>query len=284
MKYIVSTTHSGFGNRIKSIASIMDKDLIPKVYWKQNPLVTTSYSELLQDNALEVYRFPKGLFYFDKRLKIIFPEKIWFSPFFNLSDFDIKDYRSKSLFDTKRNKYVQINDGLSIDYMYDYAPYHITNKFRERIRKIKPIKEIGEASRRFVKEFINGDFIGAHVRTWTSHRSAHEEPRRYALFNAKSWQENLIFSNNDGLDKLYLATDNLEHMWPIISSYKGSIFCKKHLKAWLNDYKYKFNDDQFAYVEMLILSQCKKLFASKFSSFGEVAWYYSSTPISVKVL
>ena len=85
--------------------------------------------------------------------------------------------------------------------MYDYAPYHITNKFRERIRKIKPIKEIGEASRRFVKEFINGDFIGAHVRTWTSHRSAHEEPRRYALFNAKSWQENLIFSNNDGLDK-----------------------------------------------------------------------------------
>ena len=73
-------------------------------------------------------------------------------------------------------------------------------------------------------------------------------------------------------------------MWPIMTNYEGRIFCKKHLKAWMNDVKLNFNDDQFAYVEMLILSYCKKLFASKFSSFGEVAWYYNSYSIDVNVV
>lgn len=284
MKYIVSTTHSGFGNRIKSIASIMGKNLIPKVYWKSNPLVTTSFDELIEDKSLEVFRFPRGLFYFNRKLKPIFPSKIWFSPFFDISDFNLGDYRSQKLFDTKKNKEVQINNGLSIDYMYNHAPKNITDIFRERIRKIKPIKEIHEASRKFVSEVIGGDFVGAHVRTWSSHRSAHEEPRRYSLFNVNSWQKNLNSSLNDGYSNLYLATDNLEHMWPIMTNYEGSIFCKKHLKAWMNDVKLNFNDDQFAFVEMLILSQCNKLFASKFSSFGEVAWYYNSSPIDVNVV
>ena len=284
MSVIISTTDSGFSNRIKSLASIMGRKEKYYVFWYKNALVETKFSDLFEDANIEVFRARRELFYYRQNYIPIFKPKIHFSPYFDVSQFELGSYRSKPLYDGKKKKYLKINNGFSIDHMYNDAPQKITSIYRKRIRSLLPRKEIREAAKGFVNEVLQNEFLGVHIRTWSSIFLAHNETRRQKHFNPLHWINLIAERSNCVASNVYIATDNLKVVKPIFENKIRNIFNRNDLEAWLLKYGLTFDTDQFAFLEILVLSYSKELCASVHSTFGELAWYYNAKPVNVNVL
>ena len=66
MGTIISTTNSGFSNRVKSLVSIMGRKEKHLVFWYKNALVETKFSDLFEDDSIEVFRARRKLFYYNQ--------------------------------------------------------------------------------------------------------------------------------------------------------------------------------------------------------------------------
>ena len=284
MGIIISTTNSGFSNRVKSLVSIMGRKEKHRVFWYKNAIVETKFSDLFEDNSIEVFRAPKELFSYNQNYIPIFKPKLHFSPFFDLSTFQLGPYRAKPLYDGKKKQYVQINEGRSIDYMYNDAPKKITSIFRNRVRSLLPRKEIREAARGFVNEVLHRDFLGSHIRTWSSVYQAHNEPRRQDHFKPSEWVKLITERSNSVSSKTYIATDNSKAVQPLFQNKIKNIYYRNDLEKWIKKKGLKFDVDQFAFIEILVLSYSKELCVSLKSTFGELAWYYNVNPVDVYVI
>ena len=254
------------------------------VFWYKNALVETKFSDLFEDGSFEVFRARRELFYYHKNYIPIFRPKIHFSPFFDLSNFDLGSYRSKPLYDGKKKKYALVNEGCSIDYMYNEAPKQITSVYRKRIRSLLPRVEIREAAKGFVNKVLQNDFLGAHIRTWSSIYPAHNETRRQNHFKPSEWFNVISDRSNSVSSRVYIATDNIKAVQPIFENKIKNVFYRNDLEKWISQNEFTFDVDQFAFLEILVLSYAKELCVSSRSSFGEVAWYYNSNPVEVFVV
>ena len=278
---IISTTHSGFSNRVKSLASVMGRKEKFFVFWYKNALVETKFSDLFEDGSIEFFRVRRELFYYHRNYTPIFRPKIYFAPFFDLSNFILGSYRSKSLYDGKQKKYALINEGYSIDYMYNDAPKNITSVFRSYIRSLLPRKEIREAAKGFVNKFLQNNFLGALIRTWSSIYPAHNEPRRQNHFKPSKWLNLISDRSNNFSSRVYIATDNTKTVKPLFENKIGNVFYRNDLEKWTSQNEFIFDLDQFAFLEILVLSYAEELCVLSRSSFGEVGCYYNANPVKV---
>ena len=99
MGIIISTKHSGFSKRKKSLLSIIGRKVKYSVFCYKNALVETKLFDLFEDGSIEVFRALRVLLYYYQSYTTILKPKIHFSPFFEFSCFDLCSYRAKSFYD-----------------------------------------------------------------------------------------------------------------------------------------------------------------------------------------
>ncbi|MCM1309922.1 MAG: hypothetical protein NC301_02715 [Bacteroides sp.] len=216
-----------------------------------------------------------------------------FEPIPNIPINNISNKRQLLLFDEPRkknlflSKLIQINRYSSkiIDNSPDIEGYFLNRKEAKRPILIqsglvfydfstdlyrslfKPREELLDLVKKTVKDFSN--MIGLHIRRTDNTLSIEKSP--LILFERTIENELL----KDSSTKFYLATDCDYTKWQLVNKYGQNIInCSS--KSAIRTTK---NGIKEALIELIILSQCRKIYGSYWSSFSEAAAILGNTTL-----
>jgi hypothetical protein len=264
---IISTTDSGMGNRLKSLLSIMRMTNNYMVYWPKSRFGCAKFSDLFV-NDFEVVKFPFFSNIFIASTKLIYKPKIRFSPYFKVLDYDEIDYGfAPGLYDQKKGKISEINNGKSIDFQYHRIPKKIQDNYIEQVKKLVPIKYIQDEVAKFYKKSFNENTISVQIRTWK------DETRRQGMFSKDEYFKYLDKLPNN---KFFISSDDQGIVDEIMNRYPGrAFFYPKRISNYepgsQDSKSIEFQQDSL--IDMLLLGKTSLIIGSHLSSFVECAWW-----------
>jgi len=275
---IISTTDSGMGNRLKSLLSIMRMTDNYMVYWPKNRFGHAKFSDLFV-NDFEVVKFPFFSNIFIASTKLIYKPKIRFSPYLKVLDYDEIDYGfAPGLYDQKKGKTSEINNGKSIDFQYHRIPKKIQDNYIEQVKKLVPIKYIQDKVTRFYKKSFNENTVSIQIRTWK------DETRRQGMFNKDEYFEHFDKLPNNNF---FISSDDQEIVDEIIDCYPGrAFFYPKRIRNYepgsQDSKSIEFQQDSL--IDMLLLGKTSLIIGSHLSSFVECAWWLGQCKSKVTIV
>lgn len=275
---IISNSVAGITNRIKSMISVMRQTDKPYVYWKKNRYTGSKFNEIFK-NDYEIKKIPFFEIYY-KNLNFFISPKKWNSPFLFLKDNDdIDKNQTNPFYDEKKNYWYKINNGFSIDYQYEKIPKSIRNEYLEIIKKIKFSDEIYKKFLNFYKENFDGSVVGIQIRTWA------DDHRRQKMFDLSKYIK--IIKSFGENQKIFVTTDNFDTINILKKNTKSKIIYFSNEEQDLSPNDTNKNNKEFAInavIELLLLSRCKKIYASYLSNFPEVAWWLGNCEAKVVIV
>lgn len=165
----------------------------------------------------------------------------------------------------------------TIDLRYTNIPQNMIDLYLNIINKFN-IQESILNHVNSLKDKINGDFLGVHIRTWktfgdlSDNRSSNNRYKWYLHVRA-----NLVNSiNKNPNKKVLICTDNMEEI---------NIFLPflKDKEVYFYEKNSELSDLQNDFAELLLLSKSNYLIGSNNSTFSELAWWYANCKIGVEI-
>ncbi|MBW3019664.1 hypothetical protein KY334_00035 [Candidatus Woesearchaeota archaeon] len=261
-------SYSGLGNRIKCLVSgmlIADK-LNAKILlnWNKSKGCNCSFKELFEN---EFYLINDTfLFSFLRKFKFLRKN--------NLNTISMNTWRLLLFSDISKyygNMKVLKED--IIDFKYEKIPISKRVEILKYLSQLKPKKNIKDEAERFSKK-ISENTIYFAIRSWA------DCPTK----KRKNFQFRRIFKIMDLFpsSNFYISCDSDEVLKKIVDKYGSRILYYPH-KATIGDRNSK-KGIQEALIEILILSKSKKIFATKSSTFSEVAWWFGGCKAKVFII
>lgn len=274
---IIINPIGGLANRMRAIASgisICDKlSITPEIVWPMNNDLNCSFEKLFvpDTNNFKLSNISglNDLFVYDEPRK----KNLYLSKFFHkknhfnliITDKTITKYYNEDcelLYELIKSfdSTVLIRSGLNY---YDFSSKLYKSLF-------KPTKEVMEIANNTIINLPSKNIIGIHIRRTDNKISIEQSP--ITLFKNKI-DENLRIDSNVCF---YLATDSedikheLKHEYGNIIISSSKIASRKTESGIIE-----------ALAEMIILSKCKMLYGSYWSSFSEAASLLGDTPIEI---
>ena len=248
------------------------------VYWKKNRYSGSNFNDLFE-NDIEVKKIPFLNIYY-KGFRIINNTKFRNSVFFYLEKEDqIENNFSTPLFDTKKNFWYRINNGVSIDYEYENIPQRIRKEYLSLLRKLIVSEKVNLLVKEFTKNNFSKKMIGLQLRTWA------DDKRRAKMFDIQEYKNILNQIAKD--TKIFVTSDNYEVIRELKKIYKDRIISySKPDQKLSSDESHSHNNEYSinALVEILLLSKCKTIYGSYLSNFSEMAWWFSGCKAKVYIV
>ena len=275
---VISITEVGTSCRIKSILSVMRQSNNHFVYWKKNRYSGSNFNDLFE-NDIEVKKIPFLNIYY-KGFKILKNIKFRNSVFFYLEEKDqIENNFSTPLFDTKKNFWYRINNGVSIDYEYEKIPQILREEYLFLLKKLVVSKKVNLIVEEFIKNNFSKKMIGLQMRTWAN------DNRRAKMFDIQIYK-NIINQVSKDI-KIFVTSDKYEVISELKKNYKDQIISySKPDQKLASDESHSDNKDYSinALVEILLLSKCKTIYGSYLSNFSEMAWWFSGCKANMNIV
>lgn len=166
----------------------------------------------------------------------------------------------RNLIAEKRNKCIKAN-----------TRFFDTKNFGEVRELIKPSEEIMDAVDSIMKPYNNTKVYGVHIRRTDNKASIENSPIEvfYQIL------DELV--TNDPTVKIYLATDDAE----VESDFASRYNCVEHKTFSGEKSRKSIAGMMDAYVDMLCLSKCEKIYGSYGSSFSEMAAFIGNTELVI---
>lgn len=274
---IVSVTHNGMGNRIKSLLSVMRMTEDYRVYWPKNRFGYSSFSDLFK-NDIEVKKVPffKNIFIGQKTIYLALETRL--NAYFLVKEQDNIDYDFAPEYYDQKGGFKQINNGRSIDWQYERIPKEIKESYLSQIKKLIPSDYIQNQVDSFYSKSFDKNTVSVQLRTWK------DETRRQEMFNKDEYFEYLdkLKGNN-----FFLSSDDQEIIDEIIARYPGRAFyypkrTSSYEPGSVDSKSADFMQDNL--IDMLLLSKSPLIIGSHLSSFVECAWWFGHCKSRVVVL
>lgn len=292
---VVSTETAGLGNRLKSWVSAWRIDPSARVYWPITPNMPAAFSDLFE-NDCETESVPEGATEIRSWRLAVLPEDEAdlpdnFSPV-NSTRFPLwrglgkltwslrgcpDDRYRYMVFPKIHSKRSTRRDGRHIDLEYERIPLAVRARYRPLFAQIRVRRELLAAVEHFAAENIDASTIGVQVRTWRDAPRRHTKYHRTALEHlhrliVRTPGRRLLVASDDdevvrGLARLY-GTERVifyPRETPRAQSWQSSLGVAEDL------------------IDMLVLAQTNRFFASYLSTFSETAWWLGGAHAEVEV-
>lgn len=251
---IVSFNNAGMANRIKNIVSCIRLSDNVQVKWK--PELHAAYG--LTDTRLTDYFV--GL---DETDDIEGKEvrKTWKFALLeedNIPMFLVRESEYAYQYLTGEKLGAPSSDGRGIDLVYDRIPEKVRQEYLKCFDKLEVSPEILEIVDDIETEHFDGDVVSVHIRSWK------DSPyRRNAFFDLNSYR---LLMDEYGKDKkFYVSADDPAVVNALINHYGTERILS------INNSTHKLS----CMIDMLLLSKNDVIIGSPYSSFTEVAWWFS---------
>ena len=143
-------------------------------------------------------------------------------------------------------------------FCFDRLPKYFQEKYKEYFNLLKPSKNVLEK----IKDYdVNKDTIGVHIRRGDF---LHYNIKKY---NRTKNTLDKYFEKIEENKKIFLCTDCDKTEKEFIEKYGDNVIIFKTDK--------KVRDDFDAFCMIILLSKCGTLLLSNYSSFSELAWWFS---------
>tara|TARA_B110000444_G_C18836508_1_gene596294 strand:- start:194 stop:1012 length:819 start_codon:yes stop_codon:yes gene_type:complete len=248
------------------------------VYWRKNRYSGSNFNDLFE-NDIEVKKIPFLNIYY-KGLRILNNAKYRNSVFFYLEKKDvIKNNFSTPLFDTKKNFWYRVNNGVSIDYEYENIPHGLRKEYLSLLNNLIISKKVKLIVEEFIKNNFTDEIVGFQLRTWA------DENRRAKMFDIQEYKK--IANQLDKGVKIFVTSDKYEVINELKKNYKDQIISYSKPDQILSSDENHSNNKDYSInslVEILLLSKCKTIYGSYLSNFSEMAWWYSGCNAKVHIV
>lgn len=252
-KIVVPQCKFGIGNRVKKIMSSLKISDDIEVLWTTNFIFPyESLNEYFPD--LKEVKSSAGKMRYDSwRLAIL--------PGDTPNNFSTANQKWEKIMGSQLNPKSPKNN--SIDFEYERIPQKLQDEYSTILKTIKVSDKILNEVELFHKNF-DTDTVGVHIRTWK------DCPKRTKMFYSFERYVQLMSKHSD--KKFFVATDDKKTIEELSKEFPGRIITR-------DDKDLKID----AFVEMLLLSKCDNIIGSPFSTFTEIAWWYSECKSKVEI-
>jgi hypothetical protein len=259
---IISCSTDGMTSRFKTWASALRMDSKCKVFWWPKQLISANFVDLLKDDDLITVLPPNDINF------ILYGEPLLLPlPTDNIDD----NFTDEKLFRNKTKLGYNVESKRRLDWEY----FRIPNEIREEyvnvfsLIKSKIRNDILEEAENFSKRF-NDKTISVHVRSGTGHPIegiAEEQNRAFksdeTIKIMESYSEDHTFFVSS--DEYYEQDYNQFFLDRLKDTFGDRIFHHRGNSTSLRT----------ALIDLLLLSKNKIIIGTHFSSFTEVAWFFS---------
>ncbi len=163
--------------------------------------------------------------------------------------------------------------GKTIDHEYDRIPDAIRNDYLRYFTALVPIEFIKREVEEFARRFDNNT-ISVSIRSWPESKSRSEK-----LFSLESVYR--VLDREEG-SSFFVGCDSEEVLTHITRRYGQRVISYPH-SVKVGDRLSK-RGMQEALIDLLLLSKNKRLKASAYSTFSEVAWWFGGCKASVECI
>ena len=277
---IISITDSGLGNRIKSMMSVMKMTNHFFIYWPKNNCSSCSFNDLFDmDRNINKFHF-FDIYYHN--LKIINNFQTYKSSYLYLSKEDKKKVTiKKKFFNPKKQSFIHLNGGCSIDFLYEKTPHDLKISYLDVIKKIRFNQKILNFVNNFYEKYKSSFENGIQIRSWIDDQRFNILYDKNKIF---SYIHNLV---NTTSNKIFITTD-MKNILDEVNLLYPNRFCFlpretysiHQSKSVIYNKKHSFYD----LIDILLLSKCKTIHGSYFSTFCEVAWWLGKCKSKVNII
>lgn len=254
MKTLVAANGAGFSNRVKNIVSSMRMSEDVEVLWKSSLFPAHNIRETkLTDffvNLKETDTTEGKLVRDNWRYEVFDTDQIpeGFSR-------ELEAKARKQLGPIKPSQHPK---GINIDWAYDATPEYVMGEYLKQYSKLEINPDILQS----VDDFGATDYVSVHIRRWESGCA------RRKFYSFDKYVE--LMSEYDS--KFFVATDT-----PSIIGELEDVFGKDRILS-----RKSTNAATDLFVEQLLLSKGNAIIGTPWSSFSEVAWWFSGCKAEIK--
>ncbi len=178
-----------------------------------------------------------------------------------------------------KNEEHYIDDLRSIDFRYEKIPQYFIDKYVPIFQRLKLRSDLQEIVNNITKDWDKDNMIGINIRSWLPPM---DDGSRSVWVDFEGFEREV--QKLDSSQKFFFSSDNVE----INNYYKNKyseqiITLPRSVSSIMNDGH--FDDVQQtkeAFLEMYLLSQCKKKIVCSFgSTFSEAAWWFGGCKAEV---
>lgn len=174
------------------------------------------------------------------------------------------------------------NNKNSIDLKYQNIPYNIRKIYLKIINDFEINENILENVNNIINN-TNKDFLGVHIRTWTTFLWGDKFPKKYIMKRYNYYlsvrKKYIELINNSKYNTVLICSDNYKEINKNIIPY-----ISKNKEIILYQENNELNSFQNIFSELLLLSKSKYLIGTLNSTFSELAWWYSKCSIEVDIV
>lgn len=255
MKTLVAANGAGFSNRVKNIVSSMRMSDDVEVLWKSSLFPAHNIRQTnLSDyfvNLKETTTTEGKLVRNNWRYEVFDTDKI-------PEGFSTK-LEAKARQQLGPIKPTEHPKGWNIDWAYEDTPEYVKGEYLKQYKKLEINPNILQA----VDDFGSSDYVSVHIRRWESGCS------RRKFYSFDKYVD--LMSQYDS--KFFVATDT-----PSIIADLENVFGKDRILS-----RKTTDKATDLFVEQLLLSRGNVIIGTPWSSFTEVAWWFSDCKSEIKL-
>ncbi len=293
---LVSTEPGGLGNRIKSWTSARRLSSDARVYWPVTPNMPAQFGDLfVNDVAIEAV--PSEAEVYESWRLAVLPEDEKHLPsgfavvgagahplvravgaaWWRLRGRPDDRYRYM-LFPKQHSRRSTRRDARHIDLEYGRIPQPVRDAYLPLFDELEVQPDIAARKDAWWREHGSDALIGVQVRTWR------DDPRRYRKYHVPARARLLrMMHDAPAQAKFLVVSDSDELITELRETHDADRILSFARTTERKNSWHSPDGIKEDLIDMLLLSQCRRLYASYLSTFSEVAWWLGGTRAEVTV-
>jgi hypothetical protein len=293
---IVSTETAGLGNRLKSWASAMRLDADVRVHWQLNDSMPASFADLFA-NDCGIDPIPAHAREYQSWRFAILPEdeahlptgfatvgagahplirgvgKAWWTLTGKRSD----RYRYM-VFPKTHSRRGTRADARHIDMEYERIPKYFRDVYGPLFERMIVRADIAQRVDDWAADHLDDNVIGVQVRTWRDYKHRHNKYYRPAVKRLDRLMRSVE------TDARFLIVSDSDEIAPRLQKEFGDERILHFPRHTARDESWQSIEGVTEdFIDMLLLSRTRRLFASYLSTFSETAWWLGGATARVSV-
>lgn len=263
MRFVSNLNYAALGNRLTVLISDMFlaeeyyKSEKFEIYWE---LIRHKFSDLFDNKFIEYQNIHEigSDYIFLKRNHVCKDYKKELNGFVHLNSDKLDDvYSYHYKFDH------------TLCYTYEKTPIELRERYLKQIQKLIVNKNIIEEVNRISSKW-KGNIVGVHIRLGDFKKYPDRVVKLEQFYYIMDQMKDCNF---------FISTDEIKCIGLLQERYgKERIFYHDH------KYDSKRNDYITAFIGILLLSRCKKLIVTNYSTYSQLAWYFGECKADVRVV
>ena len=255
MTTLVAANGAGFSNRVKNIVSSMRMSDDVEVLWKSSLFPAHNLTHTSLQNFFVNLRETDSIV--GKEVRNNWRYEVFETD--QIPEGFSADLEAKAVAQLGPIKPAQHPLKINIDWAYNSTPEYVKSEYLKQYAKL----EINPQVLQSVEDFGTTDFVSVHVRRWESGCN------RQKLFSLDKYVE--LMQDYDS--KFFVATDTLS-----VIERLQEVFGEDRIL-----HRKPTGNPHDLFVEQLLLSKGSAMIGTPWSSFTEVAWWFSGCNMDVKL-